>query len=161
MDNSLTMTETYNKGEDYLTTITIFINGDTINKMTFYKKNEEKLCLSESNGKKYIQEPGAMLGGKILPITYISDSFFANLQYAFIIGIETTYCNGRKCYVIKGNGYERYLDKKTGLAVRNIDTSNKKITRQTDIVTDYEYKYDIVSDKDIVKPDMSEFIVTE
>lgn len=96
-----------------------------------------------------------------MPVTYVSNGILANLQYALITGIDSTYCNGKECYVIKGNSYERYIDKETGLAVRNIEKSNKEIVRKNDTVVDYEYKFNIVKDSDIVKPDTTGYIVNE
>ena len=159
--DSLTITESYNKGEDYLTTMTKFVNGNQIQKITYYKKGTEQLFLTEFEGKKYIQNSETMVGGYILPVTYVSDGFLANMQYAFIIGVDSTYCNGKECYVIKGTNYERYVDKETGLAVRNIEKSNKEITRQTDMVVDYDYKFNTVTDSDIVKPDTTGYITNE
>ena len=159
--DTLTITESYNKGEDYLTTLTKVVNGSNIQKMTYYKKGEEQLFMTEAEGKKYVLNSKTMIGGYILPVTYVSDGIFANLQYALITGIDSTYCNGKECYVIKGNSYERYIDKETGLAVRNIEKSNKEITRKNDAVVDYEYKFNIVKDSDIVKPDTTGYIVNE
>lgn len=159
--DTLTITESYNKGEDYLTTLTKVVNGSNIQKITYYKKGEEQLFIIESDGKKNILNSETMLGGHILPVTYVADGILANLQYALITGIDSTYCNGKECYVIKGNSYERYIDKETGLAVRNIEKSNKEITRKNDAVVDYEYKFNIVKDSDIVKPDTTGYIVNE
>ena len=159
--DTLTITESYNKGEDYLTTLTRVVNGSNIQKITYYKKGEEQLFIIESDGKKNILNSETMLGGHILPVTYVSNGILANLQYALITGIDSTYCNGKECYVIKGNSYERYIDKETGLAVRNIEKSNKEITRKNDAVVDYEYKFNIVKDSDIVKPDTTGYIVNE
>jgi hypothetical protein len=156
---SLTVTESYNIGEDYLTTITRFVNGNQIQKITYYQKGNEQLFLTEFEGKKYILNPETMAGGSILPVTYVSDGFLSNVQYAFIIGVDKTYCNGKECYVIRGNSYERYIDKETGLAVRSIEKSNKDITRQTDTVVDYEYTFNTVKDSDIVKPDTTGYTV--
>ena len=75
--------------------------------------------------------------------------------------MDSTYCNGEECYVIKGNSYERYIDKETGLTVRQIEKSNKDITGKTDMVIDYNYKFNIVSDSDIVKPDTTGYTITE
>lgn len=159
--DTLTITESYNKGEDYLTTLTKVVNGSNIQKITYYRKGEEQLFMTESEGKKYVLNTETMIGGYILPVTYVSDGILANLQYALITGIDSTYCNGKECYVIKGNSYERYIDKETGLAVRNIEKSNKEITRKNDAVVDYEYKFNIVKDSDIVKPDTTGYIVNE
>lgn len=159
--DTLTITESYNKGEDYLTTLTKVVNGSNIQKITYYRKGEEQLFMTESEGKTYVLNAETMIGGYILPVTYVADGILANLQYALITGIDSTYCNGKECYVIKGNSYERYIDKETGLAVRNIEKSNKEITRKNDAVVDYEYKFNIVKDSDIVKPDTTGYIVNE
>lgn len=159
--NSLTITESYNKGEDYLTTVTRVVNGNKIQKITYYKKGNDQLFLTESDGKKYIQNFETMVEGHIMPVTYVPNGLLTNLQYALITGIDSTYCNGKECYVVKGNSYERYIDKATGLAIRNVEKSTKKITRQTDMVVDYEYKFNVVKDSDIVKPDITESIINE
>lgn len=156
--DTLTITESYNKGKDYLTTLTRMVNGNEIQKITYYKKGNEQLFITESDGKKNVLDSETMLGGTVLPVTYVSDGLLANLQYAFITGIDSTYCNGKECYIVKGNSYERYIDKETGLAVRSIEKSNKEITRKTDMVVDYEYKFNIVKDNDIVKPDTTSYI---
>ncbi len=159
--DTLTITESYNKGEDYLTTLTKVVNGSNIQKITYYRKGAEQLFMTESEGKKYVLNAETMIGGHILPVTYVADGILANLKYALITGIDSTYCNGKECYVIKENSYERYIDKETGLAVRNIEKSNKEITRKNDAVVDYEYKFNIVKDSDIVKPDTTGYIVNE
>ncbi len=159
--DTLTITESYNKGEDYLTTMTRFVNGNQIQKITYYKKGTEQLFLTEFEGKKYMQNSETMLDRHILPVTYVSEGVLANLQYALITGIDSTYCNGKECYVIKGDSYERYIDKETGLAVREIEKSNKEITRQTDIVVDYKYEFNTVKDSDIVKPDITDYITNK
>ena len=159
--DTLTIIESYNKREDYLTTLTRVVNGKSIQKLTYYKKGEEQLFITESDGEKHIQNSETMVGGHILPVTYVADGILANLQYALITGINSTYCNGKECYIIKGKSYERYIDKETGLAVRNVEKSNKELTRKTDIVVDYEYEFNVVEDSDIVKPDISENIINE
>lgn len=159
--DSLIITESYNKGEDYLTTVTRAVNGNEIQKITYYKKGNDKLFLTESDGKKYIQNFETMVGGHIIPVTYVSDGFLFNLQYALVIGIDSTYCNGKECYVVKGNSYERYIDKETGLAVRNVEKSSKEINRKTDRVIDYEYKFNVVKDSDIVKQDITGFTINK
>lgn len=156
--DTLTITESYNKGEDYLTTMTRIVNNNQIQKIIDYKKGDERITLTEVDGKKYMQDSEKILGGQIRPVTYVSNGLLANMQYAFIIGIDKTYCNGKECYIIKGNSYERYIDKETGLAVREIDKSNKEITRQTDIVVDYKYEFNTVKDSDITKPDTTGYV---
>ena len=153
--DTLTITESYNKGKDYLTMFTRMVNGNEIQKITYYKKDNEQFAVIEAGGKRTVLDSEKMLGGNIAPVTYVSDGFFANLQYALITGIESTYCNGKECYIIKGSSYERYIDKETGFAVRDIEKSNKEVSRQTDIGVDYDYKFNIVTDNDIVRPDIT------
>lgn len=159
--NTLTITESYNRGEDYLTTMTSFVNNNQIEKIIQYKKGNEQITLTEVDEKKYIHDSKEILGGHIIPVTYVSDGLLANMQYAFFIGIDKTYCNGKECYIIKGDSYERYIDKETGLAVREIEKSNKEMTRQTDIVVDYKYEFNTVKDSDIIKPDTTGYVANK
>ena len=53
------------------------------------------------------------------------------------------------------------IAKETGLTVRQIEKSNKDITGKTDMVIDYDYKFNTVSDSDIVKPDTTGYTITE
>lgn len=159
--DTLTITESYNKGQNYLTTLMRIVNGNEIQKITYYKKDNEELFIIEANGEKNVLDAETIMGGTVYPITYVSNGLLANLQYALITGIESTYCNGKECYIIKGNSYERYIDKETGLAVRSIEKSNKEITRKNDMIVDYEYKFNIVKDSDIVKPDITDAIISE
>ena len=106
--DTLTITESYNKGRDYLTTFTRLVNDNEIQKITYYKKGNEQFAVTEAGGKKTVIDSKKMLGGNIAPVTYVSDGFLVNLQYALVTGIESTYCNGKECYVFKGSSYERY-----------------------------------------------------
>lgn len=47
------------------------------------------------------------------------------------------------------------IRQKTELVVRNIEKSNKNITRQFDMIIDYDYKFNTVTDSDIAKPDIT------
>ncbi len=153
--DTLRITDSYNKGDNYLTTMTVFENNDQINKITFYEKDDEKICLTQVNDKKYLLDAENIVGMHILPVTDVLDGFLANLQYALVIGIDSTYCNGRECYVIKGKNYERFVDKETGLLLRSIQKAEKNDENRADTIVDYEYKFDVVEDSNIVKPDIS------
>lgn len=47
------------------------------------------------------------------------------------------------------------IRQKTELVVRNIEKSNKNITRQFDMIVDYDYKFNTATDSDIKKPDIT------
>ena len=160
--DSLTITKSYNKGGDYLTTKTSYVNGNQIQKLTYYKKGTEELFLTDLDGQKYIQNSEPMVGGLVTPEIYVSGGFLTNMQEAFITGIDKTYCNTKECYVFKGNDYERYVDKETGLIVRAIEKSDKDLfSSQIDMIIDYEYKFNVVQDSDIVRPDTTGYIFNE
>ena len=124
-------------------------DGKQKTKLTFYNKDNEKIALLESGEEKYILNSETTAGWNVSPVTYVADSFLTNMELAFIIGVDSDYCNGKECYVVKGSNYERYIDKETGLAIRNID----KNIGQNDRIVDYEYTFNTVEDSDIVKPD--------
>ena len=74
------------------------------------------------------------------------------------VGIDSVYCNGRETYRIKNFGDEKYIDKETGYAVRWIQRSSEKENGKIDWVVDYEYKFNVVQDSDIQKPDTTNLI---
>lgn len=153
---NLSIKESYNKNGDYLTILTVYSpNKETI-KLTYYKKDDEKITILENGNKKQLLNSEEILGGKITPINGVSSGgIFGNLQYALIVGINSDYCNGRKCYIIRNDNYYMYLDAKTGLAIREVTKATKNEVGQQDIITDYEYKFNIVKDTDIVKPSIN------
>ena len=156
--DSLIITESYNKDGNYLTTMTrITEDGNQRLKLTFYNKDNEQIALAESEEEKYILNSETTAGWNVSPVTYTNDGFIGNLQLAFIIGIDSDYCNGKACYVIKGSSYERYIDKETGLAIRSID----KNSGQNDTIVDYEYTFNTVEDSDIVKPDTTGYEIAD
>ena len=47
------------------------------------------------------------------------------------------------------------------VVMKGIEKSNKEITRQTDMVVDYDYKFNIVTDSDIIRPDITVNTINE
>ncbi len=152
--DTLTVTESYHKGDDYLTIMNWFSTEEKNRKIIFYQKGEEKIFLSEINGEKHELNSEQIIGMEVRPITYVLDDFWSNLQYAFGVGIKNTYCNGRECYLLAGDGYERYIDKETGLVIRSIEKSTDDVKRQTDIIVDYEYQFNQATGDDLVRPNI-------
>lgn len=152
--DTLTVTESYHNGEDYLTTMNWFSTQDGNRKLIFYQKGEEKIFLSEINGEKHELNPEQIQGMEVKPITYVLEDFWSNLQCAFVVGIKSTYCNGRECYLLVGDGYERYIDKETGLVIRSIEKSTDDVKRETDFIVDYEYQFNQVTGDDLVRPNI-------
>lgn len=158
--DTLVVTDSYQRSGDYLT-IREWQNTKANRKMILYKKGNDLLALTEFSGHKNKYDPNTIVGGDIYPVTYVSDGFLSSLQYAFFIGLDSTYCNGKECYVIKGKNYESYVDRETGLAVRRIEKTRKESEVKNDMVVDYEYEFDVVDDDDIVKPDETGYVLKE
>ena len=155
-------TEIYNKGEDYLRTWTRF-STDTqeIQKMIYYKKGNDQILLQEIGENKYKKK--SFIEGQIYPVTYIPTNLKDKIESIIFPNINSTYfsvtstsCNGKKCYLIKNKNNESYIDKETGMAVRHIEKNN-----ENDLVIDYDYKFNIVTDDDIKKPDITGYIIEE
>ena len=87
------------------------------------------------------------------PISF--DNYFALFISAIKTSINSTECNGKKCYVVRNfnssdnvNTTDYYIDKETGLLIRAISSdiidSNKTMSPQP--IYDYSYEFDIVSE---------------
>ena len=61
----------------------------------------------------------------------------------------------------------RWVQKETETGIASMEESQSELDSQmeklteTDMVVDYEYKFNIVKDSDIVKPDITESIINE
>lgn len=93
------------------------------------------------------------------------------LGTAYIFSFKTdNFKIGREYYVIR-NQFETnqraeiWIDKETGLTLREIDFENQEIrfpetdiTREVrDTIIDYNYEFDTVTDEDVNIPDLSEY----
>lgn len=101
------------------------------------------------------------------------DNLFKEIKATFLYSIElNSYRNGKECYVIKeknkkNTNWEIWIDKETGLPVREINRESTKIFYAgTDIVKDvrddikeYSYEFNTVTDEDVTVPDLSNYIV--
>ncbi len=150
--NSIQITECNRLGQNYLSTT--WYKKDKIDIMiTNYKKNNEGMCFVETDGEK------RLISGEpicIQPHVYVAaDNFWINLLEALSTRIESTKCNGKECYIIINNGFQNYVDKETGIVIRV--TGGKVIGDEgtRDTIVEYDYKFDVVKDCDIVKPDIS------
>lgn len=72
---------------------------------------------------------------------------------------ETRECNGKKCYVIKEKELQRYYDKENGIRVRTIADNIENNSFGISPVSDFEYKFNVVQDSDIKRPDTTGAIV--
>lgn len=148
--NSINITKSYNKDSKYLTTIEISsINSIQKRIITLYSAEGEQISIHEFGNIKRATLDEELVGGNVNILKYIPSNygFFNTLLTAIASNIRTIEHNGKNCYIIESNNnYQIWVDIETGLVVREINNS---------FITDYNYKFDIVKDENIVKPDIT------
>lgn len=92
---------------------------------------------------------------------------YANLGKAFLMSMESdSYDSNKEYYILrykfdKRNTWEVWLDKETGLVIREINRGGSKlyipgteiVKKESDIIEKYKYDFDIVNDEDVSEPD--------
>lgn len=92
---------------------------------------------------------------------------YANLGKAFLMSMESdSYDSNKEYYILrykfdKRNTWEVWLDKETGLVIREINRDSSKlyfpgtdiVKKESDIIEKYKYDFDIVNDEDVSEPD--------
>ena len=98
-------------------------------------------------------------------------SVYANLGKAFLMSITSdSYDSNKEYYILrdkfdKRNSWEVWLDKETGLVIREINrggsrsyiTGTEIVKKESDAIEKYKYDFGIVSDDDVKVPDFSEY----
>lgn len=152
---SVNIGECYRKDDQYISIIrNCNKNIQDERKMIIYSNNDEKMAVIYSGEGKILLTQNIVLG-EIQP-SNISQHVFDNifkLQISMIARIRADECNGNKCYLIEfAKGWKMWVDKETGLVIREINGSQ---------VADRKYEFDVVEDEDIVKPDISDCTVVQ
>ena len=143
-----------------------YINGDIEN--TYIEGDTEegykKIAILNSNGLPTFQ-------GLSNYIEY--DNFGTFLIMSVIANIKSSNQNGKECYKIDylsnadllygaEGTFQMFIEKDTGLIVR---TQNGSVMDesgyQRPIITDYEHRFNIVKDEDIIEPDISEYEISK
>ena len=98
---------------------------------------------------------------------------YANLGKAFLMSIESdSYDSNKEYYILrykfdKRNTWEVWLDKETGLVIREINRGGSVVyipgteivKKERDIIEKYKYDFGIVNDEDVSVPDFSGYKV--
>lgn len=179
-EETMTTLENYKKDEKYIrkikslsenskTTTTEYYNGENLN---IYNEIE----FEENDGKYTSRKTAALNSGKHViyepvipnvidirhPIRFIGMPIFST--------ISSEKCNGKDCYRIvlysfgDNDGTIYYIEKETGLLLRSIGASSmyaKVDGEQYDMITDYRYEFDVVTEEDFIEPDMSEYNIED
>ena len=88
----------------------------------------------------------------------VSNDFKYLFELAMTSFIRSEILEEKECYVISGFDWitKSYFDKETGLIIRRVDNSENEVTN-----IDYEYKFNIVTDEDLIVPNASEYEIQE
>ena len=147
--------------EGAITKLTNYFNGTTSN--TYMESGNEKIALLNSNG----------LPSKTSVVNYIdTNNFWQLLLMSVFSSAKSVECNGRDCYYI-GKSFSPnilfaegkngvYIDKETGLPIRafngTVVNNNGDIF---DIIVDYKYEFNTVTEEDLKEPNIQEYVIQE
>ena len=149
--STVNIVKAYKKYNVVLSTYSTYgINIDEIRRLTIYKSENEKLGIIQSGEHKIADLSGNILGGleDIHTYSLYEMNLFSKLLLSTFTHISSDKLNGRECYYIEqAKGWKLWVDKENGLILREANAS---------IITDYSYKFDIVTDENIEKPDISD-----
>ena len=144
-----------------------YFNGENENTYIEVESEEgtEKVATLNSNGLPSF--------GKITNWFDDIDDMKQFILMSLMAHIRSVEQNGKECYEItlvyasnilmpSDGDFALYIEKETGLTIRNINGYSLDANGiKSPIITDYEYRFDVVTDEDLVEPDISEYKVQE
>lgn len=153
--DNVSLTKSYNKDGNYLNTHRTYSNNiSDIRSLTVYNKDNEMIGIIQSGEDKIALLNGNMVG-VTTSVNTISefDDIKLKIPLAFTSKITTEECNNKECYLIElSKDYKMWVEKETGIIVREMDLG---------YITNRNYTFDVVTDEDIKKPDISECKIQE
>ena len=145
--------EHYKKDDKQLTKNRIF-NGTYVSDFIYVKENEKTDIYANIDGKK-VANLDEDIDLFFMPNTIEINNIWELMDISMYSKVETEECNGKNCYRISNKYCTLYLDKDTGLIVREIRKFNEGDT--VNMVLDYMYTFDNVKDTDFNRPNISEY----
>ena len=179
-DNSTSVKKQYFKDGKYKLVWEIYSDDGLETKSIEYANinSDERTYIYETE-KKVVIEKGDISKAKnndnnikFIPFITNRNSLIKNIGTTFVYSIDTdTYANGKKCYVLHDRSekdkWEIWIDKETGLPVKEINRDGEKtffvgtnvIKSVNDVICEYKYEFDKVTDEDVKVPDLSNYTV--
>lgn len=153
-DGNVNMAKSYNKDGNYLTTLRTYgkDNQDERGLVKYKKDNEEIGVIYSGQEKIAILNQPVLADISVVNIFSTFDSIIPQLQLAAISRITTDDSNRKECYVIEVNDWKMWVEKETGLVIREVNGG---------FIVERLYEFDVVKDDDIVKPDLSDCKIQE
>ena len=153
-NGNVSMLKSYHKDGNYLTIIRTYGKGIQDERgLTRYKKDNEEIGILQSGQEKIAILDGSVLGEvNVVNIFSTLDNTMQQLQFAIMSRITTDNYGNVKCYLIELDNWKMWVEKDTGLVIREINGET---------VAERFYEFDIVKDEDIIKPDISDCKIQE
>ena len=136
----LSKTEYYQNNDNFIK-ISTKINGEDISKVISYKLNEkEDIRVFDNNIENQNVNKNSI--EKDVQYQFLNKSFFGNIGLALSFNsVKDIKLYNKECYLINVENYLNFIDKETGLTIKEINLNNNS-------VLDYKYTFgDITNEK--------------
>ena len=150
-NGQMSILESYNKDEISLGKMSIFSENKNPIKMIIYKSKTESISLIDNGETKTLNTSADIT---VNPIYFTGESLIENIWIALTTRVDKVKLNDKECYLIRNGNTEKFIDVDTGLSIKMIDNQNNK-------TTDYKYKFGVVKDSDVTKPDTEGYTISE
>ena len=150
-NKNFSVIKTYKLNGNYLTTISLYSNGDEENrKITMYKNGDDELSLIEVGDSKTVlnNDDTLSVNGSLINSYNYQNSIWERIKLSLVFKITKQEMNSKECYLLESSKWKIYIDANTGLLVRE---------EQNSYVRDYYYEVNSVSKEDLKKPDTTGF----
>lgn len=177
-NNETSITKEYYKDGKYKSIWMIYSDNGVETKSIEYanSNSDERTYINEADKKAVIEKGDVpeMKNKNIKNVPFVTsrNSLFAKIGTTFVYSINTdTYDYGKEYYILKNrsenNRWEIWIDKETGLPIREINRGGAKsffmgtnvVKEIRDTIQSYKYEFDIVTDEDVEVPDLSNYTI--
>lgn len=160
--------DTYKKEQRKLVTLKVLeregkkkiANYSDVNQTnTYIEINQEKIAI--------LGNTWGLPSAVEIPTPLYTNNIFELIVISILSDIKTEECNGQECYKIektnsifdKSDNNTFYLDKKTGLLIRAFEGTNEESGDKVNLITDYKYEFNSVTDEQLQEPDITQYEV--
>ena len=147
---TMSVYEAYYKDGNFIESNRIIDDKNVAIEFVDYKEGDEELALSrvietdkQNEFKPVIVEDDYFKKKEVKPYSIFDN--YSPLYISLFMDVEKIDNNGKKCYLIRNDFSDYYIDSQTGLVIKITDISQSSIS-------DLYYEFGIVNDTDIKKP---------
>lgn len=144
------------------------IKENSTNKISMYNNGKVTNTYYETGNNKTAKLNESDVGLRVHIVNYLDNNLFGHIFASLTANIKTINRNGKECYLInnywsseilKGTQDITYIEKETGLIIRQSDGITYKTSSGTQIeaVRDLKYEFGTVTDEIFIEPDISEY----